>query len=806
MKKYLIAGALALVCNGVLTSCSEDMGDYSSLEEAKKAQFAQNFEKFYGHISPNQDWGFGEARVAAARTRSESDNPCGTCIKPDMTNYPRENAPADITEYEREYVKNWFESNPGFTTGLDIKNFYVQHVWGLASKDYLVWYNHYDQNYMNNTPGAPSNWYRDDYTTQGTIDYLCVGDGTNYTHLNDFNANNAGTKWGTVFMENSSALSFKYHCTWSDEEFTYFKCAEIDVPNVGKGLYVGMCMAGEKYDNGERKINKEQLDLEFADDWIVKVIPANGSTITNDKATKVYNKKLVLIHKWVFCEDLGSSSSNKDYDYNDLVFDAKVIKEYKVLRDEDGNETAYTDDPAIKYYAEVTPLAAGGELTIKFDKFSSTAHGMFASGIADNVLINTCRENQEIALSHQERILANTQKYEFTSADDADINNIAILVRTQTAAYDLSAYMGQAPHKICVPPGTRWAYERTDIKEAYTGFEAYVGGGAKPWSTTGVENNLYPLEGAAYEMRKDMTGKPFYEEISSTPSTSYDYTLVDPEHETILWTGENDFIGWDGKYALLIDKENFTKENDEVGDGTIIRFYGINNGYFQIKATPGNTWNSTNLGDSKWSGEGCVYGNSVLDEYFELKLNAESAQLFKENGMRLWGENLKLLCVTYDNSKKKAASGGSGTGELGEAITVLSNASTRFNGYGNIQSGNETVNCVFDFSKLVSGSVKFEIEFTAHEPGQYEGTGWSCIISTVDGTDLVTARNNDGSSDDNGTRHNESFSGSKDFKETLIVSSSLMDSWRQQYVDWNKHGFKLKGHNVTIKKVTLYTK
>ena len=246
MKKYLIAGALALVCNGLFTSCSEDMGNYSSPEEAKKAQFAQNFEKFYGTPDPNQDWGFGEARVAAARTRGVGDNSCGTCIKPDMTNYPTATAPADITDAERSYVKNWFETHPGFTEGLNISNFYVQHVWGLASKPYKVWYEHYDQNYMNNHPGATSNYYRDDYYDNGTIDYLSVGDGTNYTHLNDFNANNAGTQWKTVYMENSSALSFKYHCSWSSEEFTYFKCAEIDVPGVGKGWYVGMCMYGEK--------------------------------------------------------------------------------------------------------------------------------------------------------------------------------------------------------------------------------------------------------------------------------------------------------------------------------------------------------------------------------------------------------------------------------------------------------------------------------------------------------------------------------------------------------------------------------
>ena len=655
MKKYLIAGALTIFCNIFLNSCSEDMGgNFDSIEEAKKAQFAQNFEKFYGKIDPTQDWGFGDAKVSMTRamTRSIGENSCGTCIKPDMTNYPSASAPAAITEAERAYVKNWFETHPGFTSGLNISNFYVQHVWGLASKSYRVWYNHYDQNYMTNHPGAASNYYRDDYDDDGTIDYLSVGDGHNYTHLNDFNSNNAGTQWGTVYMENSSALSFKYHCSWSSEEFTYFKCAKINVPGVGEGYYVGMCMYGEKSDNGDRKINKDQKDLQYADDWIIKVIPSNGSTIVTDKTTKVYKKKNVLVHKWVFCEDLGSSASKRDYDYNDLVFDAKIIDEYKVLRDADGNETAYTADPSHSYYAEVTPLAAGGELTIKFDKIGNTIHGMFANGVADNILINTCREDQAIATPHRERLIGNTEKYPFASAADADIRNIEVLVRTQTAAYALSAYRGEAPHKICVPAGTRWAYERTDIKDAYTGFENYVSGGSDPWSTTGVDENLYPLAGAAYDMRTDMTGTTSYEEISSSSTTEYSYTLADAAHEKTVWTGNRDFIGWDGQYALLIDASKFTASNNAIGNGTIIRFYVVANGNYALKAAYGNTWDAANYSDNRWS-DGVYYGSSRV-QCVELKLNTTNAANFRNYGMRLWGSDMKLLGVTYDNSQKVA--------------------------------------------------------------------------------------------------------------------------------------------------------
>lgn len=722
IKKYLIAGALAFVCNVFLTSCGEDMdGNFDSIEEAKKVQFAQNFERFYGHISPTQDWGFGEARVAAARTRSMNDNSCGTCIKPDMTNYPSASAPAAITAAERAYVRNWFETHPGFTSGLDIKNFYVQHVWGLASKPYRVWYNHYDQNYTANHPGAASNYYRDDYYDNSTIDYLSVGDGTNYTHLNDFNSNNAGTQWGTIYMENSSALSFKYHCSWSNEEFTYFKCAEIDVPGIGKGYYVGMCMAGYKSDNGERRINKDSLDLQYADDWIVKVIPGKGSTIINKKTSKVYKKKDVLVHKWVFCEDLGNSSSTKDYDYNDLVFDAKIIDEHKVLRDADGNETVYTDDPSHTYYAEVTPLAAGGELTIKFDKVSSTAHGMFAGGTADNVLVNTCRVDQAIAAPHQERLLANTQKYPFASAYDANINNIAIIVRTQIAAYDLSAYMGEAPHKMCVPPGTRWAYERTDIKDAYTGFEAYVGGGAEPWANTGVDANLYPLEGAAYDMKTDKTGTTSYQEISSSTTTEYSYTLADAAKEKTVWTGNNDFINWAGQYALMINANQFTASNDAIGNGTIIRFYGVADSNFALKATYGNTWDSANYSDTRWS-DGVYYGNSMA-QCVELKLNTTNAANFRKYGMRIWGTNMKLLCVTYDNSEKVAD-------------VIPSQPETVWSGY---QALGWNLDITIDNDKFKSATRSSKIRFTGYANGTWTQIFIKKKINKWEVQDLATA-------------------------------------------------------------------
>ena len=656
MKKYLIAGALALICNCLLTSCSEDLGNYSSPEEAKKAQFAQNFEKFYGTPDPNQDWGFGDASVVAARTRGVGDN-YGTVIKRDMTGYPSDIEPDPITDAERAWVTEWFQTHEGLTEqGQPFENFFIQYVSGDD----------------NNKPGV---WHKDSgdeaFYDNGGMDKLHVGavrDQNQTVHVLDFNAKSGGP-WGIVYIQNGSALQFGYHSSYGTDDqapngdgyYWYFNMVNLTVPGkcfsdgqARDGWYVGLSLYSKKWDNGYRELGLQRL--QFAEDWILKVVPGNGNTNVNTKTTGLYKKKTVCSHKWIFCEDLGSSSSNKDYDYNDLVFDVKVIDECKVLKDEDGNETAYTDDPSHTYYAEVTPLAAGGELTIKFNALSTNAHDMFNPAVASNVLVNTCRSNQEISMSHVEGRAGTTGVIPFNTYNEAiDLSNIVVMVRSSLAAYELSAYKGEAPHKICVPVGTRWAYERTDIKDAYTGFENYVATRIEPWSTTGVEDNLYPLDGVAYEMKNDQTGTSSYEKISSSSTTEYSYTLADATNETVWWddiTGNTTFYtksdgNWDGNV--------FVSANDlkaaEIGNGTIIRFYFASDNGYMLRVSDTN-WSNFDLGNNGWD-QNFIQGGSK-NGYVEFKLNTTTANHLKQYGLRIYGTGLTALALTYDNSQKVA--------------------------------------------------------------------------------------------------------------------------------------------------------
>ena len=810
IKKYLIAGVLALICNGILTSCKEDMGNYSSPEEAKKAQFAENFEKFYGHISPTQDWGFGDATLEAATSRAMTR---GHNVNGNLW-YQNWKRPVNVTDNEKTKVLAAFSQKRENQTNqitINWNNYWVHQV-HQSNNSYLDGYGqntgdiHTKMNKIiaYNTSSSPYYHEHVNNFNNGTNTSVYTDDETKQEYIGTTLMVNMGTKA-------SNTNQFGYHNTLdSKDHFEYYIIAGADIDASLAGYYyVGFDFCASHPDGQEANKNMDVARDWIYNDWIVRISPAEASSSSDNNTTggnissetdgtEVYTKQHVLVHKWVFCEDLGSSSSRRDYDYNDLVFDARIVDEYKVVKNSDGTESAYSGDTSHKYYAKITPLAAGGEYVMWFDKDLTSVHSLFGSGIANNVLINTCKTEQDIALSHIEGVSAKTIIYNFSSRAEATINNITIFVRSATSTYDLSANEGDAPHKLCVPPGTRWAYERTDISEAYTGFTNYVENRVDPWDD-GVDANLYPLDGVPDSLKTNQFNQYTYikDGANSTESTNYNVSLTSNEHE--IWSGDNDFINWDGKYAVEIAASKFS----EVGDGTILRFYGIADGYFQLKATAANTWTGSDLGDSRWSGEGCVYSNTGLNSYFELKLNATTAANFKNNGMRLWGENLKLLCVSYDNSKKTADNNESGAAET---IVVLNNGNTKFNSYGNIQSGNETVSCEFDFSKLVSGSAKFEIEFTAYEPGQYEATGWSCTIATVDGTNIVSVNNNDGRADNNGTNHNVTISGSKDFKEVLTVSSSIMNDWKTQYVDWGKHGFKLKGHNVTIKKITLYTK
>lgn len=464
MKKYLMTGMAAVALCAAFTSCSKDENVYDEKAVANQVvlKYNQAFIKTFGQPAADQDWGFG----ASNETRA------GEVIKKDMTNYPASEAPADITDYEREYVTTWFQNNPGLSDeGLDISDFFIQWVSGDFYNKKGMWHR-YDQNRINN--GYASNYWDEEFTDNAVMDYLVVGASeTDNVHVNDFNSNSGGP-WSIVYIKGGSALQFGYHSSWDSSDRFFFKVKEIDVPGVGVGYYVGLSVYGKKYDNGDKELGIQRL--QYAEDWILKVVPGKTSKIR------------------VYCEDLSASDAS-DFDFNDCVFDAEYVSSNQ---------------------AKITLWAAGGVLPLRIN--STNGVGGFevheALGLPlgpnkeDSVMINTHAKDwaEKTGFGWAD----NVTKYQtvITVNGTFDINSfpagVRDLIRVEVLKegqwMELTAAKGIPACKIAGPVddtvGHKWLRERKGITSGYPDFANYVGTGYPVnWWSNSNDGNLYGING-----------------------------------------------------------------------------------------------------------------------------------------------------------------------------------------------------------------------------------------------------------------------------------------------------------------------
>lgn len=669
MKKYLINGALALIVGFTYTSCKNNDVDYVPIAQQKTQAYAEAFKEMIGgEVDPNQNWGFetitiSEEELAAARAAVRAGSRAGTragepeVVKKDVwKNFPDKldgnTVPPDVTTDEAKYVYQWFQNNPGLTIeGRPWSNFFLQQVYGTMDKQKQGIWHRYDQNRVNN--GYASNYYDEEFTDKGGMDYLTVGDGTTMTHVNDFNAEMGGP-WNIVYMKNSSALKFGYHGSWDSSDRQLFKLAEIEVPGycftdgvARKGWYVGLSLLAEKDDNGKKVLGEQRKD--YGDDWILKVVPGQGETeITNvgggettdtETITKAkYERKKLMLQGRVFCEDLAKAE-RRDIDFNDIVFDARIWEVSEVYK-----ETGKSDKVNfLRYEAEICLLAAGG--TIPANVANQDVHDLFGVGLT--TMVNTVDDNSKVTItwgnSDTTRPVKNIT-FNMTELIDQNNGNISLdlipieVMWTTSDTNDagigqmksvgrLGANVGDVPYKFCAPIGTPWASERNPIVEVYSGFADWAKGGSEPnWGNgTNLRYNNCP-NGLSTDS-KYVIGYTEEKQISSTSTTT-------TEIETVLWQGsramEYSADGNNGNYAMV-----FNSKDIKVGDK--LRIYGT-------KSTGDATLVLKN-NENGW--QDIVSINlSDLNNYKEIDVTEGMVNAMTSTTVNSWGRGCSITKIT----------------------------------------------------------------------------------------------------------------------------------------------------------------
>lgn len=227
------------------------------------------------------------------------------------------------------------------------------------------------------------------------------------------------------------------------------------------------------------------------------LIPIVNETSYTRRTYKKYRYKTTLKEFGrIMCEDLGRVSAS-DIDFNDVVFDAYIynmipVYSTRITKIENGVETElqgwnswsedYENAGSAYLTTDIYLLAGGGTIPVTVAGVDvknsfNTSHVMVVSTVDD-------RDNSDV--KHYGNVYDNNQtfkqpaalkdiRYDASNEDRkiSTLNDIKIVVKYGTSVYELKAYKGAAPHKICVPIRTKWPYERVEINKAYN-FNDYV--------------------------------------------------------------------------------------------------------------------------------------------------------------------------------------------------------------------------------------------------------------------------------------------------------------------------------------------
>lgn len=404
MNQFFKLGTMLTIVAGAamtISSCSSNEIEPMSASDLAQAKYEQAFIERFGQPAPNQTWGFGNVTKALTRAANPNNN---QWFDPNQMNLEK---PADITEAERIHVMNWFKTHTKADgTTFDINDYFVQQV------DYSN--NEYKANNKDGSEVTISS-----YNHMDQIFANMNAEGTASDHVYNFNA---GSGWIMLMEKSETKYGFGYEESYGTEDkhvTNNYLMAEIDVPGVGKGYYVGLDYQAKK--------NGEGIDLKpdgKYDDRVLKIVPAKKKPLKGDRR--------------VIAEDLTVGEKNNDFDFNDVVFDIKF------------------NYPAGK--TTIILQAAGGTLPLEVGRVE--VHEMF--GVPVTTMVNTGGVTKDPVT------------FELGGTFDYQADKIEVRVYKNDTWVVLNAPIGKVASKICVGVDYDWCAERQDIENKYPNFAKWV--------------------------------------------------------------------------------------------------------------------------------------------------------------------------------------------------------------------------------------------------------------------------------------------------------------------------------------------
>lgn len=455
MKKILFVGITALA----MASCTHD--DYAPV--SKQEQYQAVFEKEFGAVNPNVNWGFTPQQVF---TFDENGKLIGTRgANPEANQwYQYLTVPAPLTDAQKDVVRKWFQTHKN-PQGLEVNwsDFFVQQVYkgGTNTEG-----SESPEIYNTLKDGVPTNTK---VTGSDHMDWLACGSNAKHgDHIFNFNNGNASeTNVGEgnnkshndriMYMKDYNTTCFGFKDSYGDNHFenSYYYDSYVLIPgdiidsSVAGMYFVGFDYKTAKYDNGEIRVNPDG----YYSDWIVRVVPGLNAPNAG---------------KRVMVEDIIDSNlasvKTSDWDFNDAVFDVRF--------EGWGNDRC----------AVITLHAAGGTKYLTIGGQGANGKEVHeALGVETGTMVNTGNgmgTTRPVAI------------FRIPVADNVDNAN---LIPVYVGAQELTAQQGEATQKLCVPTDVKWMKERVQFINTYEKFTGYVNNGTPEDWYTRVKNteNLY---------------------------------------------------------------------------------------------------------------------------------------------------------------------------------------------------------------------------------------------------------------------------------------------------------------------------